>query len=316
MCSTSTPPGSPTTPASARSSRTASKVTEAWTTSTSRCATRSRTRASSTASRRTSRRWPWRSTPTCGPRRNLTDADIPTTWDQLTTVSQEAQGGRDHAARHRRHPRPDRRVHGRDRRLDRQQGRHTGHRRLAAEPAGAARTCRACSSRVCAVYPKQVDAGWGGEAFGKGKAAMTIEGNWIKGAMQTDYPNDQVHGEAAAGRTGRPRARCRSPSAGASRPRAKFKDQAIKFVEAMTTARTSSSSFAKAFGVMPSRQSAKAGYLQQFPNDAGVHRRRRTSPRARSTRRRWTACCPTSTASSRGSPAGDPKAILKRLQRT
>ena len=34
-----------------------------------------------------------------------------------------------------------------------------------------------------------LDAGWGGEAFGTGKAAMTIEGNWIKGAMTNDYPD-------------------------------------------------------------------------------------------------------------------------------
>ena len=32
-------------------------------------------------------------------------------------------------------------------------------------------------------FPKELDAGWGGEAFGKNKAAMTIEGNWIIGAM-------------------------------------------------------------------------------------------------------------------------------------
>ena len=40
-----------------------------------------------------------------------------------------------------------------------------------------------------ASYPKGVDAGWGGEALGQGKAAMTIEGNWIKGAIKNDYPN-------------------------------------------------------------------------------------------------------------------------------
>ena len=38
-------------------------------------------------------------------------------------------------------------------------------------------------------YPPALDAGWGGEAFGTGKAAMTIEGNWIKGAMTNDYPD-------------------------------------------------------------------------------------------------------------------------------
>jgi multiple sugar transport system substrate-binding protein len=37
-------------------------------------------------------------------------------------------------------------------------------------------------------YAKQVDAGWGGEALGKGKAAMTIEGNWIRGALKNDFP--------------------------------------------------------------------------------------------------------------------------------
>jgi multiple sugar transport system substrate-binding protein len=37
-------------------------------------------------------------------------------------------------------------------------------------------------------WSSQVDAGWGGEAFGLGKAAMTVEGNWIIGAMQSDYP--------------------------------------------------------------------------------------------------------------------------------
>jgi multiple sugar transport system substrate-binding protein len=37
-------------------------------------------------------------------------------------------------------------------------------------------------------FPKQVNSGWGGEALGKGKAAMTVEGNWLVGAMKTDYP--------------------------------------------------------------------------------------------------------------------------------
>ena len=32
-------------------------------------------------------------------------------------------------------------------------------------------------------------AGWGGEALGKGVAAMTIEGNWIRGALTKDFPN-------------------------------------------------------------------------------------------------------------------------------
>ena len=34
----------------------------------------------------------------------------------------------------------------------------------------------------------QIGAGWGGEGFGKKECAMTIEGNWIAGAMKDDYP--------------------------------------------------------------------------------------------------------------------------------
>src|SRR5262249_14295862 len=34
----------------------------------------------------------------------------------------------------------------------------------------------------------QLGVGWGGEGFGKQLCAMTIEGNWIAGAMIHDYP--------------------------------------------------------------------------------------------------------------------------------
>ena len=50
----------------------------------------------------------------------------------------------------------------------------------------------------------KVGAGWGGEALGKGKAAMTIEGNWIVGAMKTDFPNVKYSvAELPAGPTGK-----------------------------------------------------------------------------------------------------------------
>ncbi|GAB4060074.1 sugar ABC transporter substrate-binding protein [Catellatospora paridis] len=116
-----------------------------------------------------------------------------------------------------------------------------------------------------AVFPKQVDAGWGGEAFGKGKAVMTIEGNWIKGAMANDFPNVKytVH-ELPAGPKGKGTlsfTNCWGISA-----KSKFKDQAIKFVEAMTSV-DQQLAYAKAFGVMPSLKTAKDGYSQQFPAD-------------------------------------------------
>ena len=36
--------------------------------------------------------------------------------------------------------------------------------------------------------PSNLDAGWAGEAFGQERAAMTIEGNWIIGAMSGEFP--------------------------------------------------------------------------------------------------------------------------------
>jgi len=117
-----------------------------------------------------------------------------------------------------------------------------------------------------AVYPSAVDAGWGGEAFGKGKAAMTIEGNWIKGAMKADYPDVKysVH-ELPAGPAGKGTlsfTQCWGIAA-----KSKYKEQAISFVEAMTTV-DQQMAFARAFGVMPSRKAAGEAYVKEFPEDA------------------------------------------------
>jgi multiple sugar transport system substrate-binding protein len=38
-------------------------------------------------------------------------------------------------------------------------------------------------------FAADVEAGWGGEAFGTGKAAMTVEGAWIAGALDADWPD-------------------------------------------------------------------------------------------------------------------------------
>jgi multiple sugar transport system substrate-binding protein len=116
-----------------------------------------------------------------------------------------------------------------------------------------------------AAYPKDVNAGWGGEAFGKQSAAMTIEGNWIKGAMQNDFPDVKytVHPlpTGPAGQGTLSFTNCWGIAA-----KSKYKEQAIAFVEAMTKAEQQLA-FAKAFGVMPSRQSAKDAYSQEFPDD-------------------------------------------------
>jgi multiple sugar transport system substrate-binding protein len=194
----------------------------------------------------------------------LTDADIPTTWDQLTTAAQKikAKGTMPLAI-----------ADTRDRvgAFMVQSGgwivSKDGKQATAdsAENVAALTYVQSLLKGGLAAYPKALDAGWGGEAFGKGKAAMTIEGNWIKGAMTNDFPNIKytVH-ELPAGPKGKGTlsfTNCWGIAA-----KSKFKEQAIDFVKAMTTV-DQQMSFAKAFGVMPSRQSARDQYKSAFPAD-------------------------------------------------
>jgi multiple sugar transport system substrate-binding protein len=114
-------------------------------------------------------------------------------------------------------------------------------------------------------YSSSLDTGWGGEALGTGKAAMTIEGNWIEGSMKSDYPTIKYEiaglpaGPAGAGTL--EFTQCWGISA-----KSTHHAQDIAFVNAMT-APQQQLAFAKAFGVIPSRQSAESAYEQQFPTD-------------------------------------------------
>jgi multiple sugar transport system substrate-binding protein len=115
-------------------------------------------------------------------------------------------------------------------------------------------------------YSKQVDAGWGGEAFGKGKAAMTIEGNWLVGALSNDFPD--VHykiAELPAGPAGEGTLSF-STCWGVAKKSAHHK-AAVDLVRALT-ASDQQMTFAKAFGVMPSRTDALAEYQKAFPDKA------------------------------------------------
>ncbi|WP_405471065.1 extracellular solute-binding protein [Streptomyces canus] len=115
-------------------------------------------------------------------------------------------------------------------------------------------------------YPKQLDSGWSGEAFGKQKAAMTIEGNWIAGAMKNDYPGVKYRTvPLPTGPTGKKGTLAFTQCWGIA-AKSKHKAAALDFVKAMTS-KDAELSFAKALGVMPSRQSAEAEYIDQFPQD-------------------------------------------------
>jgi multiple sugar transport system substrate-binding protein len=240
----------------------------------------------------------------------LTEADVPTTWDQLTAVAQKLKASGVTPL-----------VIGDTR--DRigafmvEAGGWIVNKDGTAATADTPQNLQALTfvqgllKNGLATYPKAVDAGWGGEAFGKGKVAMATEGNWIKGAMQTDYPNIKYEVKPLpAGPTGQGTlsfTNCWGIAA-----KSKFKDQAISFVEAMASVQQQLA-FAKAFGVMPSRMSAKDGYLQQFPNDkafidsAAFAQGPVNAPK-------MDAVLSDFDSQLQGLASGDPKAILTRLQ--
>lgn len=113
-------------------------------------------------------------------------------------------------------------------------------------------------------YAKDLGAGWGGEAFGKGLAAMTIEGNWITGAMTSDYPkiNYKV-AELPKGPAGNGTLQftnCWGIAADSPNQAA-----ALKLVEKLTS-KSDQLAFSKAFGPMPSIKSAASEWKSENPD--------------------------------------------------
>jgi multiple sugar transport system substrate-binding protein len=115
-------------------------------------------------------------------------------------------------------------------------------------------------------YAKQVDAGWGGEALGKGKAAMTIEGNWIRGALTKDFPTIKAKVvELPTGPGGKGTlvfSNCWGIAA-----KSKHQAAAVDLVKSLTAV-DQQMAFAKAFGVMPSTTEGSTQYAAAFPDDA------------------------------------------------
>ncbi|MFT8639584.1 MAG: extracellular solute-binding protein [Bifidobacterium sp.] len=115
-------------------------------------------------------------------------------------------------------------------------------------------------------FSSDLGAGWGGEAFGTGKAAMTIEGNWILGSLAADYPNVKYKVIAL-------------PSGPAGKGTMQFTngwgiaqdspDQkgAISLVKYLTT-KSVMMQFAKAFGIMPGNSKFAADWKKAYPDQA------------------------------------------------
>ncbi|MGW3957997.1 sugar ABC transporter substrate-binding protein [Streptomyces sp. NPDC004752] len=112
-------------------------------------------------------------------------------------------------------------------------------------------------------YAQGVDTSWGGEALGKGKAAMTIEGNWLAGAMKADYPDVKYKVvELPAGPAGKGTlafSNCWGVAAESA-----HRTAGVDLVKYLSSGEQQLK-FADAFGVMPSRTSSLATYAQRVP---------------------------------------------------
>ena len=117
-------------------------------------------------------------------------------------------------------------------------------------------------------YAADVETGWGGEAFGTGKGAMTIEGPWIVGALGADWPDVQWQGaelpEGPAGPGTLTFSNCWGVAADGDT------EGAVELVKHFTSAEEQQA-FTEAFGVSPSRVSLEEWNAEAQPEKAAFN---------------------------------------------
>lgn len=115
-------------------------------------------------------------------------------------------------------------------------------------------------------WPTDLGAGWGGEAFGTGAAAMVIEGPWIRGALEADYPDVEfLVTELPEGPAG-PGTFTFSNCWGI--PEGQDTAASAQELVAFLTSDEQQLAFSEAFGVIPSTQAAAATYAETYPENA------------------------------------------------
>lgn len=105
-----------------------------------------------------------------------------------------------------------------------------------------------------ASFSSDLGAGWGGEAFGQQQAAMVIEGNWVTGALNNDFPDvNYIVAELPAGPAGQGTLQFTNCwGIAADSPNQEAAQSLVEFL----TSTDQQLEFSSAFGVMPSVQSA------------------------------------------------------------
>lgn len=192
----------------------------------------------------------------------LTDADYPTTWDELAEVAQKLTSGE----------RAGLTFSGEYARVGvfmKQAGgglvSDDGTKAIAnsEESIAGLKEVQTLLDSGVAAYAADLGTGWGGEAFGSGKAAMAIEGNWLTGSMSVDYPdiNYKVV-ELPAGPAGKGTMHFTNGwGIAADSPNQKG---AIDLVEYLTSDDVVMD-FAKAFGIMPATTTLSDAWKEANP---------------------------------------------------
>lgn len=120
-------------------------------------------------------------------------------------------------------------------------------------------------------FPSALSSGWSGQAFGENKAAMNIVGNWMVGALQSDYPGIKYQvATIPAGPGGTAATLSFTNCWGIPRSSGNL-GGAVAFVKFLTTPKQQMA-FARAFGVIPSLKTLQSQWQSTFPSLA-VHTR-------------------------------------------
>ncbi len=190
----------------------------------------------------------------------LTDADVPTTWDQLAAVAKKLTKGKRVGL-----------AFGPELQRVGVFMAQSGGGLVSADGKAQANAqanidalayIKKLMTDGVAAFSSDLGAGWGGEAFGKKMAAMVIEGNWITGAMKADYSG--IEYTVAELPAGTQQGTLQYTNCWGISTDGDNKTAAVDLVNFLTTTEQQLT-FAKDFGVMPSVQSAADGYKSDNP---------------------------------------------------